>query len=169
MPARALPKSPSEWSGSTSIQRMERDLLGQATLPDPLIDQPLMAARESRATILEWRAATRPLGPMGDHNEPAEWQYQMAVCSQTFEDRPDQLEQLNILLPEEGDLPLQETFHQHIVRLQEWNVEGGWVWEQAKMRPVQAAAPPPPHPPLPQSAPRVNAPTPFKTIFDGTA
>ncbi|KAG8129727.1 hypothetical protein E2320_016452, partial [Naja naja] len=33
---------------------------------------------------------------MGDHNEPAEWQYQMAVCSQTFEDLPDQLEQLVI-------------------------------------------------------------------------
>ncbi|KAG8139201.1 hypothetical protein E2320_001969, partial [Naja naja] len=41
-------KSLSEWSGSTSIQRIERDLLDQATLPDPLIDRPLMAAREKR-------------------------------------------------------------------------------------------------------------------------
>ncbi|ETE58638.1 hypothetical protein L345_15640, partial [Ophiophagus hannah] len=49
----AHPKSPTEWSGSTSIQQMERALLGQATLPDPLINWPLTAARESRAMILE--------------------------------------------------------------------------------------------------------------------
>ncbi|KAG8147113.1 hypothetical protein E2320_022560, partial [Naja naja] len=201
----ACPKSPSEWPGSTSIQRMERDLLGQATLPDPLIDWPLTATRESRAMILEWRAATGPIGPMGDHNEPTEWQYQTEVCSQTFEDLPDQLEQLNILLPEEGDLPLWETFHQHIVHLQEWawgvSRRGspqrihrgtspppprlppadqippgwafypgrGWVREQAEMMPAQAAAPPPPTPLPPQPAPCANAPTPFKTMFDGTA
>ncbi|ETE59745.1 hypothetical protein L345_14525, partial [Ophiophagus hannah] len=46
----ACPKSPVEWS---DIQRMERDLLGQTTLPDLLIDPPLTAARESQATILE--------------------------------------------------------------------------------------------------------------------
>ncbi|ETE59807.1 CLIP-associating protein 2, partial [Ophiophagus hannah] len=33
---------------------------------------------------------------MGDHKELAEWQYQTAMCSQTFEDLPDQLEQLVI-------------------------------------------------------------------------
>ncbi|KAG8140846.1 hypothetical protein E2320_003492 [Naja naja] len=75
---------------------MERDLLGKATLPDLLINWPLSAARESRATILEWRAATGPIGPMGDHNELAGWQYQTAMCSQTFEDLPDQLEELII-------------------------------------------------------------------------
>ncbi|ETE63213.1 Retrotransposon-derived protein PEG10, partial [Ophiophagus hannah] len=167
---------------------MERDLLGQATPPDPLIDQLLTAARESQATILEWRAAMGPIEPRGDHNEPAEWQYQTAVCSQTFEDLSDQLGQLvigregrgqqrrqpppserscweNILLPEEGDLLLQETFHQYIVRLREWKTEGGWIREKAQRRPAQAAAPPPP----PQPAPRVNTPTPFKTTFDGTA
>ncbi|KAG8125469.1 hypothetical protein E2320_020781 [Naja naja] len=41
----------------------------------------------------------------------------------------------------------------------------GWVQEQAQMRPAQAAAPPPP----PQPAPHANAPTPFKTMFDGIA
>ncbi|KAG8148210.1 hypothetical protein E2320_022396 [Naja naja] len=125
-------KSQTEWSGSTSIQRMEGDLLGQATLPNPLID------RLKGATILEWRAATGPTGLRGDHNEPAEWQYQTVVCSETFEDLLDQLEQLVIgcegrgrqrrqILPQrdqEGDLPLQETFHLHIVRLREWNAEG---------------------------------------------
>ncbi|ETE58859.1 Gem-associated protein 5, partial [Ophiophagus hannah] len=40
-----------------------------------------------------------------------------------------------------------------------------WVQEQAQMRPAQAAAP---HPP-PQPVPHANAPTPFKTMFDGTA
>ncbi|KAG8147194.1 hypothetical protein E2320_022736, partial [Naja naja] len=46
VPARGSPEIPDEWSGSTSIQRMERDLLGQATLSDLLIDRPLTAARE---------------------------------------------------------------------------------------------------------------------------
>ncbi|KAG8137319.1 hypothetical protein E2320_004564 [Naja naja] len=46
--------------------------------------------------ILEWRAASGPIGPMAEHNEPAEWQYQTAMCSQTFEELPDQLEQLII-------------------------------------------------------------------------
>ncbi|KAG8124201.1 hypothetical protein E2320_019545 [Naja naja] len=45
--------------------------------------------------LLEWRAAMGSIGLRGDHNI-AEWQYQMAVCSQTFEDLPDQLEQLVI-------------------------------------------------------------------------
>ncbi|KAG8130867.1 hypothetical protein E2320_017416, partial [Naja naja] len=35
-----------------------------------------------------------PIGSRGNHNEPAEWQHQTAVCSQTFEGLPNQLEQL---------------------------------------------------------------------------
>lgn len=46
-------KSLVKWSTSVGIQRMERDLLGQATFLDPFIDRPLTAAQESRATILE--------------------------------------------------------------------------------------------------------------------
>ncbi|KAG8139356.1 hypothetical protein E2320_002126 [Naja naja] len=46
--------------------------------------------------LAKWRAATGSIGPRGDHSEPAEWQYQMAMCSQTFEDLHDQLEQLFI-------------------------------------------------------------------------
>ncbi|ETE65851.1 hypothetical protein L345_08375, partial [Ophiophagus hannah] len=40
---------------------------------------------------------------MADHNEPAEWQYQTAMCSQTFEELPDQLEQLIIGREGRGD------------------------------------------------------------------
>ncbi|KAG8139359.1 hypothetical protein E2320_002132 [Naja naja] len=105
-----------------------KDLHGQATLPYPLIDRPLMAEREYRATILEWRAATGPIGPTGDHNELAEWQYQMALTKS-----------------------LQDSSRE-------------WVREQAQMRPAQAAAPPPQHNQL-----MANAPTPFKTMFDGTS
>ncbi|KAG8139416.1 hypothetical protein E2320_002179, partial [Naja naja] len=105
-------KSLSKWSGSTSIQWMERDLLGQATLSDPLINQPLTVAREFRATILEWRAATGPIGSMGDHKEPAEWQYQTAICWE------------NLLLSEEGNLLLWGIFHHYTIHPQEWNGEG---------------------------------------------
>ncbi|KAG8139498.1 hypothetical protein E2320_002272 [Naja naja] len=49
--------------------------------------------------MILWRAAT---GPMADHNEPAEWQYQMAMCNQTFEDLPDQMEQLVIGCEDRG-------------------------------------------------------------------
>ncbi|KAG8139434.1 hypothetical protein E2320_002206 [Naja naja] len=44
---RTRPKSPVEWSASAGIQQMERDLLDQTTLPDPLINHPLTTVRES--------------------------------------------------------------------------------------------------------------------------
>ncbi|KAG8139517.1 hypothetical protein E2320_002287 [Naja naja] len=150
------------------------DLLDQATLPDPFIDRPLTAARESRAMDLEWRAATGPIGPMGDHNEPAEWQYQTVMCSQIFKDLPDQLEQLII----RHESRSQQRRQIPTRRDQEGNYccgrsstiisfapeSGiGWIREQAQMRPVQAVA----QPPLPQAAPCAIAPTPFKTMFDG--
>ncbi|KAG8147855.1 hypothetical protein E2320_000083, partial [Naja naja] len=45
----------------------------------------------------------------------------------------------------------------------------GWIMEPTQRRPAQSAAPPPSPPPPPQPAPQANAPTPFKTMFDGTA
>ncbi|KAG8139712.1 hypothetical protein E2320_002481, partial [Naja naja] len=168
---------------------MERDLLGQATLPDPLTDQLLTAARESQATIFEWRAAMGPIGPRGDHNEPAEWQYQTALCSQTFEDLPNQLEQLVIGRegrgqqrrqppPSErlgrstatGDLPL---IYRSPPRVENRGGDGhfnqaedglGKKLKGGQLRLSPASPPPPP----PQPALQVNTPTPFKTMFDGT-
>ncbi|KAG8147265.1 hypothetical protein E2320_022478 [Naja naja] len=73
------------------IQLMERDLLGQATLPNTLTDHSLTASRESKATLLEWRST----GAI-NLSETGEWHYQTVMCSQTFEGLPNQFEQLNI-------------------------------------------------------------------------
>ncbi|KAG8147159.1 hypothetical protein E2320_022871, partial [Naja naja] len=138
---------------------------------------------ESPAMILEWRAATGPIGPMGDHNEPAEWQYQTAMCSQTFKDLPDELEQLIIGREGRGQqrrqMPTWRDVVGRIISSQKrviyhcwrstfiilFTPESGRERDQSQMMPAQAAAPPPP----PQPVPRANAPTPFKTMFEGTA
>ncbi|KAG8139433.1 hypothetical protein E2320_002203 [Naja naja] len=62
---------------------------------------------------------------MADPNEMAEWQYEMAMCSQTFEDLPDQLEQLIIgcEVREEGNLLLLEIYRHCTICPQEWNRE----------------------------------------------
>ncbi|KAG8125592.1 hypothetical protein E2320_020684, partial [Naja naja] len=105
----------------------------------------------------------------------AEWQYQTAVCSQTFEDLPDQLEQLfNPVVGRIFSSQKRVIYHcrRPTINISFTSKSGtqrgrGWVQEETQRRPAQAAALPLPPPPLPQPAPRANAPTPFKTVFDG--
>ncbi|KAG8136437.1 hypothetical protein E2320_005024, partial [Naja naja] len=89
----------------------------------------------------------------------------MAICSQTIKDLPDQLEQL--FNPVVGRIISSQKRVIYRCRRSSTIIpfapKSGM--ERARMRPAQAAVPPP----LLQPAQHVKAPTPFKTMFDGTA